>query len=126
MSISSALVLISTCCCPTAQNFHTTELVTPQELQTLAGRVAMFMGCRRNYTTGSPEISPAFLLPLGDQFNHGRPVCKLWHVVQVRVCDGLYGPKAAGKDGRVFFSIRTDTHWEIFHNMIRHKNKLVS
>ena len=37
-----------------------------QELQTLAGRVAMVLGCRRNYTTSSPEISPAFLLLLGD------------------------------------------------------------
>ncbi|CAK9018313.1 Uncharacterized protein SCF082_LOCUS14028 [Durusdinium trenchii] len=33
-----------------------------KELQTLAGRVAMFLGCQRNYTTGDPEISPAFLL----------------------------------------------------------------
>eukprot|EP00913_Durusdinium_trenchii_P011098 g10420.t1 len=33
-----------------------------KDLQTLAGRVAMFLGCQRNYTTGDPEISPAFLL----------------------------------------------------------------
>eukprot|EP00435_Cladocopium_sp_Y103_P040164 s652_g10.t2 len=36
--------------------------VACKELQTLAGRVAMFLGCLRNYTTSSPEISPAFLL----------------------------------------------------------------
>jgi hypothetical protein len=44
---------------------HCMTLWIHQELQTLAGRVAMFLGCLRNYTTSSPEISPAFLLLLG-------------------------------------------------------------
>ncbi|CAE7232459.1 unnamed protein product, partial [Symbiodinium sp. CCMP2456] len=38
--------------------------VVSKELQTLAGRLAVFLGCKRNYTDagGSTDISPAFLL----------------------------------------------------------------
>ncbi|CAJ1330598.1 unnamed protein product [Effrenium voratum] len=35
---------------------------TPQELASLGNRLAVFLGCQRNYTEEEPQISPAFLL----------------------------------------------------------------